>query len=110
MQHASTKRRQSEIRHLISALQRHLEQGAEPEIVRYLTDALQSRTVAEHRYEQLYQSEQAAQEKARLYHDQNEAKDRFLAVLSHELRTPLQPVLSAASALLRDPRVPKDLL
>src|SRR5438874_8122966 len=110
MQDAPTDLRQSEIRQLIAALQRHLEKGAVPEVVRYLTDALESRTVAERRYAELFESEQEARAEARLYHEQNDAKDRFLAVLSHELRTPLQPVLSAAAALLRDARVPKDLL
>jgi light-regulated signal transduction histidine kinase (bacteriophytochrome) len=36
------------------------------------------------------------------------AKDQFLAVLSHELRTPLSPVLTVASALEADKRLPKD--
>jgi light-regulated signal transduction histidine kinase (bacteriophytochrome) len=36
------------------------------------------------------------------------AKDQFLAVLSHELRTPLSPVLTVASALEADQRLPKD--
>jgi PAS domain S-box-containing protein len=39
----------------------------------------------------------------------NRAKDRFLAVLSHELRTPLTPVLTALSALEKNPAVPAEL-
>ncbi|MFI5382139.1 MAG: ATP-binding protein [Tepidisphaerales bacterium] len=39
----------------------------------------------------------------------SKAKDQFLAALSHELRTPLTPVVAAAGALLRDPRLAPDV-
>jgi signal transduction histidine kinase/ActR/RegA family two-component response regulator len=39
----------------------------------------------------------------------NKAKDQFLAVLSHELRTPLGPVLTTATALVSDERLPADV-
>jgi signal transduction histidine kinase/CheY-like chemotaxis protein len=39
----------------------------------------------------------------------NKAKDQFLAVLSHELRTPLGPVLTTATALLTDEKLPPEL-
>jgi signal transduction histidine kinase len=39
----------------------------------------------------------------------NEAKDRFLAVVSHELRNPLQPILTMASVLEADGRLPGDV-
>jgi len=39
----------------------------------------------------------------------NNAKDQFLAVLSHELRTPLGPVLTTATALLANEKLPPDL-
>ena len=54
--------------------------------------------------------EQQARAEAREDRDAHRAKDRFLAILSHELRTPLQPVLAAAAVLLRDARLPADLL
>lgn len=38
----------------------------------------------------------------------NQAKDNFLAVLSHELRTPLTPVLTTASLMEKDARLPVD--
>jgi signal transduction histidine kinase len=37
------------------------------------------------------------------------AKDRFLAVVSHELRNPLHPILTVASVLESDDRLPDDV-
>jgi len=39
----------------------------------------------------------------------NRTKDRFLNLLSHELRTPLTPILTLASVLENDSRLPEDL-
>jgi signal transduction histidine kinase len=39
----------------------------------------------------------------------NHAKDRFLAVVSHELRNPLHPILTVASMLESDARLPEDV-
>jgi signal transduction histidine kinase len=39
----------------------------------------------------------------------NRAKDHFLAVLSHELRNPLHPILTVASMLESDARLPGDV-
>lgn len=39
----------------------------------------------------------------------NHAKDRFLAVLSHELRNPLTPIVTLASVLESDERLPQDV-
>jgi PAS domain S-box-containing protein len=39
----------------------------------------------------------------------NAAKDQFLAVLSHELRNPLTPILTAATLMLNDARLPNDV-
>ena len=58
----------------------------------------------------LFHDQQVARAEAREFAEANKAKDRFVAMLSHELRTPLQPVLAIASLLLRDPRLPSDLL
>src|SRR5687767_9496805 len=102
--------REAEIRRLISALQRHVEVGAVPEVLRYLTDELARQSVREEDYAELHRNAELARDEVREYQEQNKAKDRFLAVLSHELRTPLQPVLSTASSLLRDSRLPVDLL
>jgi signal transduction histidine kinase len=99
-----------EIERLIAALHHHVEEGISPETLRHLTQELERRTLAERRCAELFESEQLARAEARELEQANEAKDRFLAMLSHELRTPLQPVISAASALLRDPRLPADLL
>jgi signal transduction histidine kinase len=99
-----------EIERLIAALHHHVEEGISPETLRHLTRELERRTLAERRCAELFESEQLARAEARELEQANEAKDRFLAILSHELRTPLQPVISAASALLRDPRMPADLL
>jgi signal transduction histidine kinase len=111
--------RRAKVLELISTFQRHLASTAaadapagddRPEVVRYLTDALERQTTAERRIVELSQREQSARAEAKRSLEENRAKDRFLAQLSHELRTPLQPVLAAASALLRDPRIPPDLL
>jgi two-component system CheB/CheR fusion protein len=110
MHEASTDVQEGEIRRLVHALQQHVNQGAVPDVLRYLTDELEKRTLIERRCVELSESEQLARSEAREHQAANQAKDRFLAVLSHELRTPLQPVLAAAAALLRDPRVPHDLL
>src|SRR5690242_15222904 len=59
---------------------------------------------------QLEHREQQARAEARQDREAHRAKDHFLAMLSHELRTPLQPVLAAAAVLLRDARLPADLL
>jgi signal transduction histidine kinase len=99
-----------EIERLIAALHHHVEEGLSPETLRHLTAELERRTRAEQRCAELFQSEQLARAEARELELANEAKDRFLAILSHELRTPLQPIIHAASALLRDPRLPQDLL
>ncbi len=99
-----------EIERLIAALHHHVEEGISPETLRHLTRELERRTLAERRCAELFESEQLARAEAHELERANEAKDRFLAILSHELRTPLQPVISAASALLRDPRLPADLL
>jgi signal transduction histidine kinase len=99
-----------EIERLIAALHHHVEEGISPETLRHLTKELERRTLAERRCAELFESEQLARAEARELEQANEAKDRFLAILSHELRTPLQPIISAASALLRDPRLPTDLL
>jgi two-component system CheB/CheR fusion protein len=99
-----------EIERLIAALHHHVEEGLSPETLRHLTAELERRTLAERRCAELFQSEQLARAEARELEQANEAKDRFLAILSHELRTPLQPIIHAASALLRDPRLPADLL
>ena len=99
-----------EIERLIAALHHHVEEGISPETLQHLTRELERRTLAERRCAELFESEQLARAEARELGQANEAKDRFLAILSHELRTPLQPVISAASALLRDPRIPADLL
>src|SRR5688572_4265347 len=110
MSTVSHETREAEIRWLIDALQRHVEVGAVPEVLRYLTDELERQTLREEDYAMLFRDAAIARDEMREFREQNEAKDRFLAVLSHELRTPLQPVLSAASALLRDGRLPADLL
>ncbi len=110
MQPSAPKEQEVEIERLVRALQEHVDVGIVPEVLRYLTDELEKRTLAERRAAELFRSEQLARTEAREERAANEAKNRFLAVLSHELRTPLQPVLAAASALLRDPRVPADLL
>src|SRR5688500_5993303 len=102
MPQVSENPRAAEIRRLITALQRHLEVGAVPEVLRYLSDELQRQSIREEDYAELFRNAELARDEVREYREQNRAKDRFLAVLSHELRTPLQPVLSAASALLRD--------
>ena len=99
-----------EIERLIAALHHHVEEGISPETLRHLTKELERRTLAERRCAELFESEQLARAEARELEQANEAKDRFLAILSHELRTPLQPIISAATALLRDPRIPTDLL
>ena len=109
-QSATTNVNEREIERLIAALHHHVEEGLSPETLRHLTRELERRTVAERRCAELFESEQLARAEARELGQANEAKDRFLAILSHELRTPLQPVISAASALLRDPRLPADLL
>src|SRR4029078_4044763 len=62
------------------------------------------------RLAELFASEQQARAEAREQRDANVAKDRFLAMLSHQPHATLHPVLGAASALLRDPRIPPDLL
>src|SRR3954470_2947107 len=99
-----------EVERLVAALHHHVEEGISPETLRHLTTEFERRTAAERRCAELFQSEQLARAEARALEQANEAKDRFLAILSHELRTPLQPVISAASALLRAPRLPADLL
>jgi signal transduction histidine kinase len=99
-----------EIERLIAALHQHVEDGISPQTLRSLTDELERRTRAERRCAELFESEQVARAEARQSQQANESKDRFLAMLSHELRTPLQPVIGAATALLRDPRLPADLL
>jgi signal transduction histidine kinase/CheY-like chemotaxis protein len=100
----------AELARLIRAMQQHVEAGAVPEVLRRLTEELEKRTSIERRCAELFESEQLARAEARESLAANQAKDRFLAVVSHELRTPLQPVLAAASELLRDPRLPADLL
>src|SRR3954465_9736358 len=89
--------RDVEIERLIRALQQHVDVGVVPEVLRYLTDELEKRTLAERRAAELLRNEEIALTEAREERAANEAKSRFLAVLSHELRTPLQPVLGAAS-------------
>src|SRR5687768_3664721 len=106
----TTRGTEREIERLIAALQHHVEEGISPETLRHLTMELERRTVAERRCAELYESEQIARAEARESQEANETKDRFLAMLSHELRMPLQPIISAATALLRDPRLPTDLL
>src|SRR5215213_7567817 len=110
MQEVTSESRQEEIARLVRALQEHIDAGAVPQVLRELTEQLEKHADTERRYAELFLSEQLARTEARQQRDANAAKDRFLAMLSHELRTPLQPVLAAASALLRDPRIPKDLL
>jgi hypothetical protein len=109
-QSAITNVNEREIERLIAALHHHVEEGISPETLRHLTRELERRTLAERRCAELFESEQLARAEARELEHANEAKDRFLAILSHELRTPLQPIISAASALLRDPRLPADML
>src|SRR5439155_10732062 len=109
MQEVSHDPRQTEVERLVRALYEHVEAGAVPEVLRQLTEQLEKQAAAERRCAELFQSEQLALSEAREERQANAAKDRFLAILSHEPRTPLQPVLSAAAALLRDPRVPPDL-
>ena len=99
-----------DIERLIAALHHQVEEGTSPEALRHLTTELERRTLAERRCAELFEREQLARAEARELERANEAKDRFLAILSHELRTPLQPVLSAAASLLRDPRLPLELL
>src|SRR5688572_33318015 len=82
--------REAEIRRLITALQHHVEVGAVPEVLRYLTDELERQTISEADAAELYRDAEMARDEVREYQEQNRAKDRFLAVLSHELRTPLQ--------------------
>src|SRR5688572_14279499 len=60
--------------------------------------------------DELFHDGQLARAEAREAEEASKAKDRFVAMLSHELRTPLQPVLAIASMLLRDSRLPSDLL
>jgi signal transduction histidine kinase len=114
MQEVTSDPRTMEIERLIRALQEHLEaggaSGAAPEVLRLLNEQLEKQAEGERRIAELFASEQLARTEAREQRDANAAKDRFLAMLSHELRMPLQPVLGAASALLRDPRIPPDLL
>ena len=109
-QNTITNINEREIERLIAALHQHVEEGLSPETLRHLTAELERRTLAERRCAELFQSEQNARAEARELEQANEAKDRFLAILSHELRTPLQPIIHGASALLRDPRLPADLL
>jgi signal transduction histidine kinase len=99
-----------EIERLIAALHDQIDHGVSPQTLRHLTDELERRTRAERRCAELFESEQLARAEAREFEQESRAKDRFLAMLSHELRTPLQPVMASATALLRDPRVPADLL
>jgi signal transduction histidine kinase len=99
-----------ELQRLIRELQHQVETGVVPEVLRSLTDELEKHTRAEMRLSELSHNEQLARAEVRELREANLAKDHILAVLSHELRTPLQPVLSSASALLRDPRMPPDLL
>jgi signal transduction histidine kinase len=58
----------------------------------------------------LSRSEQQARMEAQSLRDAHQSRERSLAMLVHEMRMPLQPVLTVAAALLRDPRVPADLL
>jgi signal transduction histidine kinase len=60
--------------------------------------------------DELFHDGQLARAEAREFEEASKAKDRFVAMLSHELRTPLQPVLAIASMLLRDSRLPSDLV
>jgi signal transduction histidine kinase len=99
-----------ELQRLIRELQHQVETGVVPDVLRSLTDELEKHTRAEMRLSELSHNEQLARAEVRELREANLAKDHILAVLSHELRTPLQPVLSSASALLRDPRMPPDLL
>jgi signal transduction histidine kinase len=112
MQELTSDPRTMEIERLIRALQEHVEAGtAGPEILRLVNEQLEKQAEGDRqRFAELSASEQRARDEARAHRDANAAKDRFLAMLSHELRMPLQPVLGAASALLRDPRIPADLL
>ncbi len=110
MQEASSQSRDLEIRSLIEALQPHGKLAPVPDVVRYLSDELDRQAVTDERLAELFRRTELAQTQARESREQDRAKDRFLAMLSHELRTPLQPVLSAASTLLRDGRLPADLL
>ncbi|MEA2708496.1 MAG: hypothetical protein QOF78_1097 [Phycisphaerales bacterium] len=106
----ATHANEREIERLIAALHSQIEEGISPQTLRHLTQELERRTMAERRCAELFESEQHARAEAREFEKANEAKDRFLAILSHELRTPLQPVIGAATVLLRDPRLPADLL
>jgi signal transduction histidine kinase len=110
MQDVTQDVRQVEIERLIRALQTHVDAGAVPNVLRHLTDQLEKQAEVEQRFAELFESEQIARSEAREQRQANATKDRFLAILSHELRMPLQPVLATASALLRDPRLPADLL
>lgn len=109
MQDATAQSREAQLRRLIDALQQGGEAAA-PDVVRYLHAELERQSETDQRLEELFRTAEIARDEVRESREQNQAKDRFLAVLSHELRTPLQPVLSAATALLRDPRIPADLL
>jgi signal transduction histidine kinase/CheY-like chemotaxis protein len=53
--------------------------------------------------------QRALVDRSRELEEANRSKDQFLAMLSHELRTPLTPVLAAAGALQKDPRLPVDV-
>jgi signal transduction histidine kinase len=112
MQEVTSDPRTMEIERLIRALQEHIDAGmAGPQILRLLNEQLEKQAEGDRqRLAELTASEQRARDEAREHRDAVAAKDRFLAMLSHELRMPLQPVLGAASALLRDPRLPPDLL
>jgi signal transduction histidine kinase len=110
MPDAAAATREAEIERLITALQRHIADGKITDVVRYLTDELEKRALMEQRCAELFESEQLARAEAREQQEASRNKDYFLGVLSHEMRTPLQPVLAACSVLLRDGRLPADMI
>ena len=66
-----------------------------------LAQEVRARGIAEREREQLLENERLAREEAQR---ENQAKDRFLALLGHELRNPLAAIAGASDVLARGPR------